>query len=219
MAFAYGQLSLFLHNPGPVYMAAAERALAYVRGTPPLCVQNVLGVLAVWRLQKKKKKGTHDQGLSYCDPGAENQNVLAGWVDSNFASDSDTRRSVTGYVMALNCAPISWWSYGQGGVTLSSSEVEYVTASAVAQENAYLHALLSGFDRSPLGPTCVWEDNVACILMSENPVNRDRSRHVDVKFDFLRERVRACEIKLYEYWGPLNVSDAWTKSLPQPAFH
>ena len=47
MAFAYGQLSLFLHNPGPVHMAAAERALAHLRGT-------------------------HDQGLSYCDPGAEN---------------------------------------------------------------------------------------------------------------------------------------------------
>ena len=142
---------------------------------------------------------------------------LTGWVDSDFAADSDTRSSVTGYVMALNSAPISWWSCCQGGVTLSSSEAEYVAASAVAQENAYLGALLSGFDRSPLGLTCVWEDNAACILMSENPVNRDRSRHVDVKFRFLRERVRAGEIKLYKCWGPLNV--ALTKSLPRPAFH
>ena len=53
MAFAYGQLSLSLHNPDPVHMAAAERALAYVRDT-------------------------HNQGLSYCNPGAENQNVLKG---------------------------------------------------------------------------------------------------------------------------------------------
>ena len=69
------------------------------------------------------------------------------------------------------------------------------------------------------GPTCVWEENAACVLMSENPVNRDRSRHVDVKFYFLRERVRAGEIKLYKRWGPLNVADALTKSLPRPAFH
>ena len=55
--------------------------------------------------------------------------------------------------------------------------------------------------------------------MSENPVNRDRSRHVDVKFHFLRERVRAGEIKLYKCWGPLNVADALTKSPPRPAFH
>ena len=82
--------------------------------------------------------------------------------------------------MALNGAPISWRSC----VTLSSSEAEYVAASAVAQENAYFRALLSGFDRSPPGPTCEWEDNAACILMSENPFNRDRSRHVDVSFHF-----------------------------------
>ena len=130
MAFAYGQLSLFWHNPGPVHMVGAERALAYVRST-------------------------HDHGLSYCDPDAENRKVLTGWVDSDFAADSDTRCSVTRYVMALNGAPISWRSCLQGGVTLSSSEAEYVAASAVAQENNYLRALLSGFDRSPLGPTCV----------------------------------------------------------------
>ena len=89
-------------------------------------------------------RGTHDQGLSYCDPGAENRNILTGWVDSDFAADSDTRRSVTGYVMALNGAP----SCRQGGFTLSSSEAEYVAASAVAQENTYLRALLSGFGQT-----------------------------------------------------------------------
>ena len=193
LAFAYGQLSQFLHCPGPVHLLAAERALAYVRGTS-------------------------DFGLYYSDLGAGRRNVLTGWVDSDFASDSDTRRSVTGYVMSLNGAPISWRSCRQGGVTLSSSEAEYVAASAVAQENAYLRSLLTGFDRAPVGPTCVWEDNAACILMSENPVNRDRSRHVDVKFHFLRERVRAGEIKLYKCWGPLNVADALTKSLPRVAF-
>ena len=121
--------------------------------------------------------------------------------------------------MTLNNAPINWRSCHQGGVTLSSSEAEYVAASAVAQENDYLRALLSGFDHSPLGPTCVWEDIAACILMSENPVNQDRSHHVDVKFHFLHERVRACEIKLYKCWGSLNVADALTKSRPRPAFH
>jgi len=65
----------------------------------------------------------------------------------------------------------------------------------------------------------LWEDNAACILMSENPINRDRSCHVDVKFHFLRERVRAGKIKLYKCWGPLNVAGALTKSLPRPAFH
>jgi len=105
--------------------------------------------------------------------------------------------------MSLNSAPISWRSCLQGGVTLSSSEAEYVAASAVAQENTYLRALLSDFDRAPLGPTCVWENNAACILMSENPVNCDHSCHVDVKFHFLRERVRACESSYTNIGVPL----------------
>jgi ribA/ribD-fused uncharacterized protein len=193
LAFAFSQLSQFLHRPGPVHLAAAEHVLRY------LC-------------------GTHDAGLNYSDPGPDQRDVLYGWVDSDYAADPDTRRSMTGYVMALNGAPVSWKSCRQGGVTLSSSEAEYVAASAAAQENIYLRSLLAGFNRTQHGPTAVWEDNAACILMSENPVNRERSRHVDVKFHFLRERVHLGEIKLFKCLGTQNVADALTKSLPRPAF-
>ena len=83
-----------------------------------------------------------------------------------------------------------------------------MAASAAAQENIYLRSLLAGFNRTQHGPTTVWEDNAACILMSENPVNRERSRHVDVKFHFLRERVHLGEIKLFKCLGTQNVADA-----------
>ena len=66
----------------------------------------------------------------------------------------------------------------RGGVTLSSSETEFVAAS---QEILYLRALLKGFAYLQHGPTEIWEDNASCILKSENPTNRERSRHVDVR--------------------------------------
>ena len=66
----------------------------------------------------------------------------------------------------------------QGGVTLSSSEAEFVAASQAGQEVLYLRALLKGFAYLEHGPTEIWEDNASCILMSENPTNRERSRHV-----------------------------------------
>jgi hypothetical protein len=50
-------------------------------------------------------------------------------VDSDFASDLDTRKSVTGYLMVLNSGPVSWKASCQGGVTFSSSEAEFVAAS------------------------------------------------------------------------------------------
>ena len=72
LAFSFSQLSKFLQYPGEAHLAAAYRVLAYVKGTL--------------------------QGLSWHDPGAGSQNKLSGWVDSDFASDIDTRKSMTGYL-------------------------------------------------------------------------------------------------------------------------
>ena len=68
-------------------------------------------------------------------------------------------------------------------------------------------------------PTELWEDNASCILMSENPTNRERSRHVDVRVHFLRDMVRDGAVKLIKCAGTQNVADALTKSLPKPVFH
>jgi hypothetical protein len=69
------------------------------------------------------------------------------------ASDIDTRKSVTGYLMVLNGGPISWKASRQGGVTLSSREAEFVAASQAGQEVLYLRALLKGFAYLQHGPT------------------------------------------------------------------
>ena len=146
------------------------------------------------------------------------KNKLVDWVDSDFGSDVDSRKSMTGFLMSLNDGPISWKSSRQGGVTLSSSEAEFVAASQAGQEVVYLRALLRGFGYPQVGATEIWEDNASCIMMSENPTNRDRSRHVDVKVHFLRDLVRDGHVKLLKCAGTQNVSDALTKSLPRPAF-
>ena len=194
LAFSFSQLSKFLQHPGDTHLAAAYRVLAYVRGTVT-------------------------QGISFHDPGAEKRNTLSGWVDSDFASDVDTRRSITGYLLTLNGGPISWKAARQGGVTLSSSEAEFVAASQAGKEILYLRALLKGFACPQQKPTELWEDNASCILMSENPTNRERSRHVDVRVHFLRDMVRDGSVKFIKCAGTQNVADALTKSLPKPAFH
>jgi hypothetical protein len=76
LALSFSQLSKFLHCPGDAHLAAAYRVLAYA-------------------------KGTLNQDLSSHDPGVGKRNTLSGWVDSDFASDIDTRKSVTGYLMVL----------------------------------------------------------------------------------------------------------------------
>ena len=192
LAFTYSQLSKFIQSPGPVHLAAAERALAYLRGT-------------------------YNEGITYCDPGEDRRNKLTGWVDSDFAADPDTRKSMTGYLFSLNGGAVSWRSSRQGGVTLSSAEAEFVAASQAGQEAIYLRALLRGFNFRQVGATEIWEDNASCIMMSENPANRERTRHVDTRVHYLRELVRDGHVKLLKCAGPQNVADALTKSLPRPA--
>ncbi len=103
-------------------------------------------------------------------------------------------------------------------MTLSSSEAEFVAASQVGQEVVYLRTLLRGFGYPQVGATEIWEYNASCIMMSENPTNRDRSRHVDVKVHFLRDLVRDGHVKLLKCAGTQNVSDTLIKSFPRPVF-
>ena len=109
--------------------------------------------------------------------------------------------------MSLNGGPISWKAARQGGVTLSSSEAEFVAASQAGKEILYLRALLKGLACPQTQPTQLWEDNASCILMSENPTNSERSRHVDVRVHFLRDMVRDGAVKLIKCAGTQNVAD------------
>jgi hypothetical protein len=120
---------------------------------------------------------------------------------------------MTGYLMSLNGGPISWKSSRQGGVTLNISEDEFVSAIQSGKEVVYLRVLFRGFGYTQRGPTEIWEDNVSCIMMRENPTNRDRSRHVDVKVHFLCDLVHDGHVKLLKWTGSQNVADTLTKRL------
>ena len=129
-----------------MHLRAAERVLQYLRGT-------------------------YADGLTYSNPGEGLRNQLLGWMDSDYASDPDCRKSVTGYVLSMNGAPLSWKAKRQDCVMLSSAEAEYVAASMCGQEVIYLLSLMQGFGFGQQGPTEMWEDNTVCIQISENPVN------------------------------------------------
>jgi hypothetical protein len=193
LAYAYAELSKFCQCPGLVHMQAAERVLQYL-------------------------KGTFDVGITWSDPGDLSRNVLGGWVDSDFAADPDTRRSVSGFVMSLNGGPVAWKSKRQSCTTLSSAEAEFVAASICGQEVIYLRALLRSLGHGQVRATRVYEDNASCIAMSENPVNAERSRHIDTRWYFIRDLVRDRMMKLVKCAGTHNVTDALTKSLPSPSY-
>ena len=84
-------------------------------------------------------------------------------------------------MVILNGAAISWRSKWQATVSLSSGESEFIAASQCWQEVVYLGEILKGFAIEQDSCTRIFEDNQACIAMSENTVHRERSRHIDMR--------------------------------------
>jgi hypothetical protein len=116
----------------------------------------------------------------------------------------------------MNGGPISWKSRRQDSVALSTSEAEYMAASEVGKEILYLRVILRNVGYAQTAPTNIFEDNLACIPMSTNPVRRKSSHHIDIRVHFSRELYAAGVMRLIPLRTHLMVADALIKSLPGP---
>jgi len=161
------------------------------------------------------KKGTKDLGIHYKRNGT---NLLLGYADADYAGDKDTRRSTSGLLFKLNGGPVQWSSKKQGAVALSTSESEYVSASAAAQEAVHLRMLLKDLGYLQKSPTEVQEDNQAAINISRNQVYHGRLKHVDVRVHYIRELVSTGVIKLVYCNTQIMIADLLTKPLSRDRF-
>jgi len=193
IAFAVNQAAKFMSNPGANHMVAAKRILRYLKGTAHL-------------------------GITYTRRADGKANLLWGFADADHAGDPDTRRSVTGYVNMMNGGAISWSSTRQAIVALSSSEAEFYAASNSGCDVSHLRGLMSDLGHAQPIPTPVFEDNWACIYLSRNAVMHNKSKHIDVRVYHLRDLVKAGIMQLVKVSTGEQVADAFTKSLPEPAF-
>ena len=138
---------------------------------------------------------------------------LVGYADANWASDPDTRKSTTGYVFLLNGGAVSWNSKRQTTVATSSTEAEYMSLYSAVQEAIWLRRLLKDLKYESSGAIKIYQDNQGTIALAKNPTFHSRTKHIDIKYHFAREQVKAGNIEL-EYL-PTNdmVADALTKPL------
>eukprot|EP00961_Rhodomonas_salina_P023879 320966-Rhodomonas_salina.1 len=125
-----------MSNPGPEHIAAAKHILRYLKGT-------------------KSKK------LTYTRQSSDMANRLYCYADSDHAGDQDTRRSVTGYVVMLNGAAVSWQSTSQQVTALSTAEAEYYAASIAGTDITYMSRIMYDLGFPQQDPTVLWEDNMA----------------------------------------------------------
>lgn len=91
---------------------------------------------------------------------------------------------------------ISWKTKKQPTVALSTCEAEYIGLTTTTQESMYLTQLLNGMDNKMYICTTIYGNNQGAIALTRNPVNRQRSKHIDVKYYFIREALNEEKIHI-----------------------
>ncbi|MGQ3285875.1 reverse transcriptase domain-containing protein, partial [Bosea sp. (in: a-proteobacteria)] len=145
---------------------------------------------------------------------------LVGFCDADFAGDTDTRRSTTGYVFMLHGGAVSWSSRRQPTVAVSTTEAEYMAASAASKEALWLRTLVAelAVGSDVVQPVTIMCDNEAAITLIKHPIASAQSKHIDVLHHFVRERAARGEVVFKFCESEANVADGMTKALPRAKF-
>jgi hypothetical protein len=190
LMFVVSLISRYMEHPTESHLLAAKRILRYVKGTTKF-------------------------GMFYRKGG---DTEFCGYTDSDYAGDQDDRKSTSSYVFMMNSSAISWSSKKQPVVTLSTTEAEFIVAASGACQVVWLRRILKSLTHVLSGPTVVYCDNISAIRLSKNPVMHGRSKHIDIRFHFLRDLVKDGVIELTQCSTHEQVADIMTKPLKIEVF-
>lgn len=194
ISHAVGVLSRAVNNPTKAHWNGIKRVIRYLIGTT-------------------------NYGILYSKQNGS-KSALVGFSDSDYAGDRATRRSTTGYLFKLAGGPITWSSRKQSTVSLSTTEAEYVAASSAVKESLWLHQLLKDIqeDDKLVLPMTLYIDNQSAIKLVKNSEFHQRSKHIDIKFHFIREQFEKGVI-LPQYVNTASQeADIFTKALSKIVF-
>jgi len=160
-------------------------------------------------------KGTTELGIFYKKGGCTN---LVAYTDSDFAGDLDDHRSTFGFAFLLGSRAISWSSKKHPVVTLSTTETEYIAVAFCACQCVWLRRVLDKLGHKEEKSTLIQCDNNSTIQLSKNSIFHDRSKHIDIRFHFLRDLTRDKVVELSYCNSQEQVADIMTKPLKLEQF-
>jgi hypothetical protein len=189
LSYAVNLLSRYANNPGRRHWEALKHTLAYL-------------------------KGTSNYGITYRHGGDLRP---FGYVDADYAGDGDSSRSTEGHVFFVAGGPVSWASKRQETVALSTVEAEYTAFTRASQQAMWISKSLAEVGLCQKWPTNIFADNQGAIANTQNYKNHRRTKHIRVKYHFVKERVEAGEISFTYIPSADNLADIMTKPLPREA--
>ena len=188
---AVGAVSKYNSEPSEAHLTAVKRIYRYL-------------------------KGTADQKLIY-RKASKNTDIVC-YSDADWAGDVDSRRSTTGNVFLLAGGPVSWLSKRQGLVAVSTAEAEYVALFHAAQEGVWLQKLLSDITHQQQQGLTIYADNQAAISIANSNTSNSRTKHIDIKYHFIREAIERGDIKTLHVPSKQMLADILTKPAPREHF-
>lgn len=156
-------------------------------------------------------KGTIQYGLVYSKDSGNN--ILTGFSDSNLGGQMDDKKSTRGMVFYLNENAITWVSQKQKCVALSSSEAEFKAATAAACQGIWLRNILSRITSETVGPVILYIYKQSAIYLAKNLMFHGRSKHIDIRFHFIRKCVERGEVVLKHVCSRDQRADVLTKRM------
>ncbi|GJW21098.1 ribonuclease H-like domain-containing protein [Tanacetum coccineum] len=161
------------------------------------------------------QQGTVDFGLQLY---LSTTTSLVGYTDADWAGFPSTRRSTSGYCVFFGDNLLSWSSKHQHTLSRSSGKAKYHGVANVFAETAWLRNVLRKL-HSPLSTaTIVYCDNVSAVYLSANPVQHQRTKHIEIDIHFVRDVVTAGQVRVLHVPSRYQFAYIFTKGLPSALF-
>lgn len=159
---------------------------------------------------------TSGYGLMYGGQRVDDSLIL-GYVDADYIGDLDRRRSLTGYLFTFDNCAVNQKAQLQSEVALSTTEAEYTATAEAIKEAIWSKGILKelGVDHNSMVIHC---DSQSTICLSKNQTHHEKTKHVDIKFHFIRLEVSKATVKLQKIHKDNNVADILTKAILRAKF-
>jgi hypothetical protein len=130
----------------------------------------------------------------------------------------DDRKSTSGGAFFMGSRLVSWFSKKHSSIVLSTTEAEYVAATSCCTQLLWMMQTLQDFQITCTTPISILCDNTSAISISKNPFMHSKTKHIQIKYHFLREQVTEKKVKLEYVPSKEQVADILTKPLPKETF-
>ena len=138
---------------------------------------------------------------------------LIGYADAD-GSMAEDRKAISGYAFMINGGAVSWSAKRQQIISLSTTESEYIAATYAAKEALWLRQLILQLFGIILDATTLFSDNQSAIALTKEHQYHARTKHIDVRFHFIRWIVEEGKVRLVYCPTEEMVADILTKALP-----